>query len=81
MYQLFKEDWGLGTRGREAEMQRGRGEKLTVTAPLLPCSPSPLLPWLLSVVEVCPSAPNLLHTFRIFLLIGSKPLENRVLSS
>ncbi|MEH2290999.1 PAS domain-containing hybrid sensor histidine kinase/response regulator [Nostoc sp.] len=30
-----------GGRGQEAEGQRGRGEKLTATSPLLPCSPVP----------------------------------------
>ncbi len=32
--------------GRGAEVQRGRGEKLTATSPLLPCFLAPLPPLL-----------------------------------
>ena len=78
IYQLFKGDWALGI-GHWAlgighwALKRGREEKLTATAPLLP-APCSLIP-------SSPLVPNPLHIFRIFLLMGSKPLENRVLSS
>ena len=35
--------WGMGHGVQEAEVWRGRGERLTATSPLLLCAPAPLL--------------------------------------